>query len=695
MNAVVLPTPHDKLLDLLQHLVEAFDQRPSDGLLQAAGREAQGSWEDMLEIALPTVGLQVRWLSGGPEVVRDEARRDYPLVTWLDGPAGGWTVVRARSTGRPTVLRLGSAHQRLNRRAELLFGDDSRRWARIVPLLPGSALQPSTGASPIRRMVSLMRTERRDITVVFILALGIGLFSLATPLAIQLLINWLAFGALLQPIVTLGVALLLCLTLVATLRATQRHAVEIVQRRIFVRMVTDLSARLSRIRVDALDRQHGPELANRFFDVITLQKALSSLLLDGLGAALQALVGATLLAFYHPALLAFDAVAVFLVGLALLPLGMGAQRTAIYESKKKYAVAAWLQEVAGNPLGLRTGGARLAEEGADRLANAWLTARTDHFRVYFRQYVSLQVVVVLLPVLLLVLTGWLVLEGQLTLGQLVAAEFIVTTALTGILKFTEKLETVYDLLAGVDKLAGILETPLERGHGVAVERKGPATVDLKAVGFGWTGAPPLLADVELTVPAGGRLAIVGESGSGKSILAELMLGARVPTSGTVGRDGVPVESIRPRVLHDDALILRPNGVFAGSIRDNLALGARVSEPDVWKTLRRLKLESAIRRLPDGLDTLLLPSGAPLSSAETLMLLVARAVVARPRLVIVDSLLDGLGPGRRDLALQSLDDPTAPWTLILLTRSTLVAGGLTQNLELREGRLHARPRISSV
>jgi ABC-type bacteriocin/lantibiotic exporter with double-glycine peptidase domain len=695
MNAVVLPEPRETLLQLLQYLAEMLDEHPSEDLLQAACREAAGDWERMLEIALPTVGLQVRWLTGGNEVLRTEARRDYPLVTWITGPAGGWAIVRGRSTGRPEVTRLGSAAQRLGRSADEVFGHSNRRWARIVPLLPASALQPKEGASPTRRVLSLLRTERKDIAVVFILALGVGLFSLATPLAIQLLINWLAFGALLQPILTIGVALLLCLGLVATLRAIQRKAVEIVQRRIYVRLVTDLAARLSRLRVDALDSQHGPELANRYFDVITLQKSLSTMLLDGLSAALQALVGATLLAFYHPALLAFDAVAIFLVGLALLPLGYGAERTAIYESKKKYAVAAWLQEIAANPVGLRTGGARLAEETADRLVHAWLDARHDHFRVYFRQYIGLQVVVVVLPVLLLVLTGWLVLEGQLTLGQLVAAEFIVTSALAGILKFTEKLETVYDLLAGVDKIAGVLESPMERGHGVAVECEGPGRVRTDELGFGWPGGPPLLRDLTVQIPNAARVAIVGESGSGKSILADLLHGSRVPTSGTVCRDGIPVESIRPRVLHDDSLLLRVDSIFAGTIRDNLTLGRAVSDAQLWDILRELEVEAPVRRLHDALDTVLLPCGTPLSSAEVMMLLVARAVVVEPRMLLVDSLLDGLGPTQRDRALKALTAREAPWTLVLFTRSTLVAGGLPQLYELREGRLHARPRVSSI
>lgn len=694
MNAVSVPTPHDNLEVLLRHLLDVTEQSVPEEDLRAAVREAGGGdWAEVLERALPVVGLQGRWMRGTADALSEEVRSDMPLATWLPGPGGGWAVIQGGRLGAPEVVSFGRARQRLQADFRQLFGSQPRDWVRIVPLLPVSALDPGADPTPIRRLLGVLRAERQDIAVVVLLAIAIGLFSLATPLAIQLLINWLAFGALLQPIITLGIALLLCLGLVGALRAVERQLVEVVQRRLFVRSVTDISARLARMRVEMLDTVHGPELANRFFDVVTVQKATSSLLLDGLAAVLQALVGATLLAFYHPALLAFDAVAVLFVGLALVPLGQGAVRTAIVESKKKYAVAAWLEELAGRPLALRTGGGRLGEQEADRLTGAWLTAREQHFRVYFRQYLGLQAVMVLLPVLLLVLTGWLVLEGQLTLGQLVAAEFVVTASLTGILKFTEKLETVYDLLAGIDKVGNLLDVPLETPRGSVHTSEGASRLTLEHVDVAPAAAPAVLHHVELELKPRARHAILGCSGSGKSLLAEVVVGARRPSAGVVSLDGVPMGSIRPRSLADGAILARPDGIFAGTLRDNLTLGAPVPDKRVWEVLGQLGLDSAVRAIPGGLDCTLLHDGRPLCTSDLRGVIVARAMLAEPGLVVLDSLLDALPASRRDRWLDAL--VAGPWTLLVLTRDPVVAQCLPKIHEIREGTLHDRPRLTTL
>ncbi|MCA9568565.1 MAG: ABC transporter ATP-binding protein, partial [Myxococcales bacterium] len=441
------------------------------------------------------------------------------------------------------------------------------------------------------------------------------------------------------------------------------------------------SARLSRLRVEALDGQHGPELANRFFDVVTLQKAASSLLLEGLAAVLQAAVGALLLAFYHPALLAFDAVAMGLVALALVPTGRGAVRTAVVESKRKYAVAAWLEELAGRPLALR--GGQLADVRTDQLANAWLTAREDHFRVVFRQYVAMQAVAVLVPVLLLVLAGWLVLEGGLTLGQLVAAEFVVTASLAGIVKLSGKLETVYDLLAGVDKLGHLLDLPIDAPRGVALDREGPARVELDGVSVG-AGGPDVLSGLTLQLEPGQRRSIVGPAGSGKTLLGEVIVGARRPTAGAAILDGVPMASIRPRVLGRQTLLLRGQAAFAGTLRDNLTLGNRVPDESLWLALEAAGLAPIARRLPDGLDSELLPDGRPLGAGSQAALGVARALVCAPRLLVVDGLLDGLCPTDRARLAGLLLDPARPWTLVVLTALPEVAGLLPDPIALPGG-----------
>lgn len=687
MKAIAAASPGDALAPLIRHLLAATAQEVDEDVLEGALRRASGDWQSHLEQVLPAVGLQVRWIEGPAALLADEAHRDYPLVTWLNGPGGGWASVSARRFGSPATTLFGRSRDRVAVDERLLFGPHSRPWARIVPMLPATALGGKV--SPLRRLLGLLIAERSDIQGVVVLALGIGLFSLGTPLAIQLLINWLAFGALLQPILTLGVGLLLCLLLVATLRSAQRRAVEVVQRRLFVRMVADVSARLARARASGLLDRDGQELANRFFDVVTLQKASATLMLDGLAAALQAAVGAMLLAFYHPALLGFDILAIGLVAIILIPLGRHAESTAIAESKKKYAVADWLEQLAAHPLALRSG--PLAERKADRLVHAWLDAREAHFRVYFRQYVGLQSVAVALPVLLLVLTGWLVLEGQLTIGQLVASEFIVTSALAGILKFTEKLETAYDLLAGLDKLGELAGVPMDRLQGAPVP-EGPARIELKGVRARHEGAPNGLDGLDLTLAAGSRTAIIGAVGVGKTLLADVLTGIREPAAGKVLRDGIPLSTFHPDELRASSLILRPNGCFAGTLRENLTLGHAMPDDALWEALDKVGLADRVQRLRGHLDARLVGTG-PLSSLERHALLVARALLQAPALLVLDGVFEGVPAPTRAVWLRHLGE--LPSTTVLLTHDPFTATAFPLHLELREGVLHARPRLTTV
>src|SRR5690606_23632125 len=244
---------------------------------------------------------------------------------------------------------------------------------------------PGTSLTPLRRLLRLLAPDRGDLWVVITYAAGIGVLVLATPIAVQALVNTVAFGTLMQPLVVLAALLLMCLSFAATLRGLQIWVVEILQRRVFMRIVEDLSHRLPHARWTALGSQ-GPELVNRFFDVFTLQKAIASLLINGLEVVLTAVVGMLVLAFYHPWLLAFDLVLLCAVLFIIFVLGRGATDSAIEESKTKYAVAAALEEMARHPTAFKTaGGAAHASLRSDELSRKYLLARHAHFRVLMRQ----------------------------------------------------------------------------------------------------------------------------------------------------------------------------------------------------------------------------------------------------------------------------------------------------------------------
>ena len=134
-------------------------------------------------------------------------------------------------------------------------------------------------ARPFTRLGQLLRPERRDIAAVVVFAVAVAVLSLATPIAAEGLVNTVAFGVLVGPVVVIALVLGGCLGLAAAVRAMQIYVAECLQRRLFVRVVADYAGRLPRAQLRAFDAAEGPELANRFFDVLTLQKAVALLLL--------------------------------------------------------------------------------------------------------------------------------------------------------------------------------------------------------------------------------------------------------------------------------------------------------------------------------------------------------------------------------------------------------------------------------
>ena len=227
------------------------------------------------------------------------------------------------------------------------------------------------GPSPLARLFGLIRSDWKDIRVILVFSMVVGILMLAAPIAVEALVNTVAFGRYLQPIVVLAILLLIFLGFAAVIRALLAYVVEVIQRRLFIRVVEDLAYRLPRVQQTSFDNLNGPELLNRFFEVVTVQKVVASLLLDGIAIVLQTVIGMLVLAFYHPFLLGFDIVLLLLIAFVIFVLGRGAVRTSLTESRAKYAVAAWLQELARHPTAIKLhSGASLASIGPIN----WLSA---------------------------------------------------------------------------------------------------------------------------------------------------------------------------------------------------------------------------------------------------------------------------------------------------------------------------------
>jgi ABC-type bacteriocin/lantibiotic exporter with double-glycine peptidase domain len=453
----------------------------------------------------------------------------------------------------------------------------------------------------------------------------------------------------------------------AAMKAVQTVVVEIIQRRLFARVAAELSFRLPRTRVEALDDKYAPELVNRFFDIASVQKISAQLLLDGISLVLNIAVGMTVLAFYHPYLLAFDVVLVISILLTMFVLGHGAVKTSIKESKTKYAMAAWLEDLARCRTAFRyDGAAEFAMERSDQLIYDYLMARKKHFKVLIRQIIFMLLLQALATTALLAIGGFLVISGQLSLGQLVAAELIVAVVVGSFAKLGKHIESFYDLMASIDKLGSLFDLPIERTDGLLTTGSEKGIV-VKDVSYSLPDGREILNHVSLTIPSGSKVAISGSSGCGKSLLLDMLFGLREPASGLVTVNGIDPRDVRPDVLRRRVALARDVEVFDGTIAENVHLERPdISIGDVRAALELVELLPWVQQHPQGLETPLNSSGTPLTTSQLRRLMVARAIAGAPEIVLLDEILDSMSDSGAARILDRIVAAEKPWTIVLVT-----------------------------
>lgn len=639
-----------------------------------------------LVAAAPDAGFQVTPIRQSLSEALWHARQDTPLVIWSSKESrwlvvthAGWFKVRV-ADGDHCTHRISLSRRKLVDLLGLEGSEDVIEAGLAHPLsisASGSEHGDSEhhhheSMSPARRLLLLLKGERPEILTLLIFSVMSGVLYLAAPLAVDSVVSNLAFGGQSQPyiqaIVVLAIALFGALGLQAMVSGFQYYLSDIIQRRMFVRTASDLAYRLPRVSAEAMRGIHAPELVNRFFDVVTAQKSTSLLLLDGVNLIFGSLIGMLLLALYHPLMLLFVVVLLSLIVLCLWLLGKGAVTTSIAESRVKYDLVNWFEQVAAFPFAFKgPGGYKLASERSDLFASEYVRCRGAHFRVVMRQIVALLLLSVAAAAILLVLGGWLVVSQQITLGQLVASELIMSSIVAAMAKMGKKLEAWYDAMAAMDKLGHIFDLEMERSTGEkAVISGGGAEVRATDISFGYH--EPLFENKSFVIPPSSRVAVVGPHGSGASSLLDILFGLRVPNEGHVSVDGLDLRSWHLESLRERVMLLRRDDIVDGSVVENLRMGRDdIGLDEVRGALEKVGLLEVLLRRPEGMDLRLTVGGAPLSGNQRTRLLLARALVQNPRLLLIDELFDSLDPESFKLLETAILDRSWPWTVILATR----------------------------
>lgn len=643
---------------------------------------------ECIERCCVTAGLALTW----SEQRLQDAGRDQRWVTII--PQTGQVVfVDQRRPGRYRVqIAFGglNTQKAMNRRelAELLGISAAGVTVGMVvaPRLPLDRIRLSPDAHPLRRLLRFASLDRADIVLALVYGVFVALASLAVPISVQSLVNTVAFGSVLLPVAILTIIVAGVLAFGAMTRALQAWVVEQIQQRMFVRGYLDFTTRLLDARPSSTRHVGVADLTARFLELPTIQKTVAVLILDGFDLALKVVVGLTLLAFYHPTLMLFaGAIAVALAAVVFLG-GLGAFDTAYDESVAKYAAVHSLEAVMRAHEPLRTGGGRAyALAKADALARRYRDARARHFRKVLRQLIGSSVVKVAGAATLLGVGAVLVMRSQLTLGQLVASELVFATIGAAIVKLHKQLEAAYDAATSVEKLAGALDVIPAGTAGAALTGSGPLAIELRGACLSHQDGH--LASATLAIPAGDRVVLTASAGEGQTLLCELLAASRVPTSGTIAYDGIDSRLLDPIQVQGQIAFVTDPAFIEDTILSNLRLCAPGADlAALSRVMDVVGLTDVVARLPEGLATVLVRSGRPLSRTQLWRLALARALLAQPRFLVLDGVLDhlGLDGAGRERALDAVF--ASPGTVFAVSYAPDVIARCNREVRLRAGSL---------
>lgn len=493
--------------------------------------------------------------------------------------------------------------------------------------------------TPVRRMFQLLKLEQKEVTSIYFYAVLSGLFQLAIPLGIQAVINFVLAGTLSTSMVVLIAMVVIAVFLSGFLQVNQMKIIEKIQQRIFARYAFEFAWRIPKLDLQKTDGYYMPEFVNRFFDSVNLQKSLSKLLLDVPTATIQVLFGLILLSLYANIFIIFSILTIIVIYIILYRTSANGLTSSLEESDYKYQVAGWLEEVARVLKSFRFSRlSTLPIDKTDEYVTNYIDARTRHFKVLLVQYWSLIIFKVLITSSMLVVGGVLLVQNQINVGQFVAAEIVILTVLNSVEKLIQSLDKVYDVLTSIEKLGKVLDKPLEKTGTLALEQdeKG-IQLSMQNVTFGYNDAYNVLTDISFDIPSGSKVCIMGSDGSGKSSLLRLFTGSYQQFEGNVLMNRVPIgnydqDTLRART----GILFHQQDIFQGTIYENISLGDRsVTANQILDVARKVGLESFIVSLKQGFDTPIDPAGKRLSTGVIRKILLLRALISQPRLLLLE------------------------------------------------------------
>jgi len=410
-------------------------------------------------------------------------------------------------------------------------------------------------------------------------------------------------------------------------------------------------------------------------ETVFIQRALSVLLVDLINVVVGGAVGMTILVFYHPYFLVYNALILSGFTVVVFLLSHGGLKATIDMSHAKYETLHWLQEISRNLLHFKaTDSQTLLLRRTDEFVHAYLETRHTRFAILIRQYLGSVGWQAIAHSGLLGMAGWLLYSGQLTLGQLVAAEVVVGGLLLSFDGVIKRMGHIFYFFTGLNELDFLFSLAKDQApatlfvplpdptmHGIRVV--------CKDISVSHPEMPSTLEHFNLEVIPGEKIGVYAGTAAAKTALARVLAGLEVPTSGVIRYNGVDLRHLDLDAINrcrgfmlDSQLTL-----FEGTIEDNIVLGrSYIPYSDVQWALRFTELEEVVDALPEGLKTNIQASRKTFAATHITRILLARAILGRPKILVFDGIIHNISPAMRETILRRLCSKDEPWSVIFVS-----------------------------
>ena len=503
--------------------------------------------------------------------------------------------------------------------------------------------------NPLKRLQDLISLDKKEIGSVYFYAILSGLVQLSVPVGIQSIIGFVLGASMVTSIYVLIVLVVLGVLAGGVMQINQMKIIEKIQQSIFARYAFEFAEKIPSFDLKKIDNYYLPEKVNRFFEVLTIQKGLSKLLLDIPTATIQIIFGLTLLALYNISFIGFGFLLVVILWLILRFTSDKGLVTSITESNYKYAVVSWLQEMARVVKSLKfSQGTHFNLLQTDKNVVGYLEARSEHFQVLLFQYRTLVFFKVAITASMLTIGIYLLLNQELNIGEFIAAEIVIITVINAVEKLITSLDGLYDVVTSLEKLEAVVESELEKDAAIIADTdvngldKG-VSIEMIDLDFEYQEGKRILNKISLNIPANSTVCVSGQEGAGKSSFLKVLSTNYNDFTGAILFNKIPINNYPLEILRNKiGTYSHEQEIFLGTVSENINMGrVNISYDKITETAQKLGIDNFLDKLHNGFQTDVDATGRKFPTTVLKKILLLRAFVNDPTLLLLEEPWQGL------------------------------------------------------